>query len=248
MTKTGSQILRWLVLIFIITNIVFNGIYDKLLGLNSITDVTVMYISYFTPAGYAFSIWGLIYLSLIIYSIAQLLPANRNIHLFDRIAIPVIIVNFLASFWVLVFVSDLIIISMGTILLMLFISAFIFKVTHEAVIGSIVSSWTIVPFSLLFGWLTVASLANLSLWLVANGIPAAGQEPAIIILFILVAALIGVLICIKSKDYIYPLVIAWAGIAIWVARKNDQPAIALTALSSAIALIILAVIIGFRKK
>lgn len=234
MDKKGISPLRWLVLISIIANIFFNYAYNNVFGLRSNADVSDMYDSLFTPAGYAFSIWGIIYISFFFYGVIQLLPSNRNIHLYDRLSVPVILVNFFASVWLYLFATDRIDISMGVIALMLFISWIMFRFAREAALGNALSGWIKFPFSLLFGWLTVATIANFSIWLVSNTLLPAGQNPVIIVLYIVIALVVTLFVTYVYCDHIYPAVITWAMIAIWVARLNDHPVIGYSALAVAI--------------
>src|SRR5690606_16448353 len=112
MDKKGFSPLRFLVLAVITGNIYFNYAYNNVFGLRSNTEVSEMYPSLFTPSGYAFSIWGIIYISFLVYGVIQLLPSNRNIHLYDRLSVPLILVNFFASLWLYLFATDRIDISM----------------------------------------------------------------------------------------------------------------------------------------
>jgi translocator protein len=234
MNKKRISPLRLLALIVILANIFFNYAYNNIFGLRSNAEVSDMYSSLFTPAGYAFSIWGLIYLAFIVYGVIQLLPANRNIHLYDRLAIPVILVNFFASVWIFLFVTDRIDIAMGVITLMLFISWIMFRFAREAALGNVLSAWIKFPFSLLFGWLTVAAIANFSIWLVSNTLLPAGQNPLVIIAYIAITLVTTVIVTYVYCDHIYPAVISWAMVAIWAARMNDYPVIAYSALGVAI--------------
>src|SRR5215217_2610940 len=78
---------RVLALVAILANVAFNYVYSMLpLGLPDMKTASDRYPNLFTPAPYAFSIWGLIYLSWIVYAIVGLLPSRRENPLFDRTA------------------------------------------------------------------------------------------------------------------------------------------------------------------
>lgn len=248
MEKKGFSPLRWLVLFVIAGNIFFNYAYNNLFGLRSNAEVSATYPSLFTPAGYAFAIWGLIYLAFIIYAVIQLLPSNKNIRLYDRLAVPVIMVHTLASVWIFLFATDRIDIAMGVITLMLFISWIMFRFAREAALGNVLSGWIRFPFSLLFGWLTVATIANFSIWLVSNTVLPAGQDLVIIIAYLVITLVITVIITYVYCDYIYPGVITWSMIAIWVARINDHPVIAYSALAVALILPMWSLYVRRRKE
>ena len=55
---------------------------------------------YFVPAGYVFSIWGVVYLGWLAYAIYQALPAQRNNPLLRAIALPFIVNGLANSSWI----------------------------------------------------------------------------------------------------------------------------------------------------
>ena len=75
---TGSDRLRsFLVFAATIGTIAFNGLAATgALGGIATGDISAKYPSIITPAGYAFSIWSLIYAGLMAYSVYQIVPAN----------------------------------------------------------------------------------------------------------------------------------------------------------------------------
>jgi hypothetical protein len=84
--STPRMGLRWLTLLVVLFNVVVSSITDYLgIGGESIATVTRQYDSLFVPAGYAFSIWGIIYLSFIIYAVVQLLPAQKYKPVYDHL-------------------------------------------------------------------------------------------------------------------------------------------------------------------
>ena len=90
-----------------------------------------------------------------------------------------------------------------------------------------------VPFTVYLGWLTVATIANVSVWLYAVqwnglGISAAGWT----ITLLGVATMVSVTLSIKNADAIFPLVPLWAFVGIAV-KQAAVPAVALTAAAMA---------------
>lgn len=243
----GKNLIRWLVLLATLANIAFNFLYTKIPGLYPINQVTELYDSLFTPAGYAFSIWGLIYLSLLIYAVVQLLPSARNVKVYDRIAYPLILLNVLASLWIYFFVSDLILLSMVIIAFMLLLTIIMHKFAADSSDKGEVSLWIQVPFSLLYGWLTVASLANLSIWLYSQGVVFAARSPAFIYVLIVSAAMIGFYVSIQQRNCLIPLVIAWGLFGIWMARKANYGEVAVLALVCAILMVVSAGVTALIK-
>ena len=67
------------------------------------------------------------------------------------------------------------------------------------------------PFSLYFGWITVATIANITAFLVGNNWGGFGIAPEIwTIILLVLGVIIASVVVIQNKDYIYPFVILWA--------------------------------------
>ena len=86
--------------------------------------------------------------------------------------------------------------------------------------------------TLWFGWLSVAVIANASLWAVAMEWTATVQQQWTLAM-IAIVALLGLGVGYRYRNGIYPLVIAWAAIGVGVARQSDERTIAYAALASA---------------
>jgi hypothetical protein len=110
------------------------------------------------------------------------------------------------------------------------------------------------PISVYIGWISVATIANVTAALVTIGWDGFGVSEEIwAILVIIVAAIITILMLIKRKDYAYSTVIIWALIGIYLKRSVVDPIyglqtqIANTALFGIILLLILSAIIGYLQ-
>jgi hypothetical protein len=228
---------RWLTFVAVLANVAFNYLAPRLpLGAGTIADVSARYTSLFTPAGYAFSIWGLIHAATLVYALHQLLPSQRHADAHDRLSRPLVALNVLAMAWIVVFRFELIALSVAVIAAMLAISAILFLRTRAAIVHHELGRLVLLPATLWFGWLSVATIANASLWVVEIGWPEAAQ-PEWALAMIAIATLLGAGIGYRYRNWIYPLVIAWAAVAIWVERSKDFQSIALAALGSAVAMV-----------
>ena len=241
--------LRWLTLFVVLLNVVLSSITDRLgLGGESIATVTRQYDSLFVPAGYAFSIWGVIYLSFIVYAVVQLLPAQRYKSVYDHLDIPVMWVNILGFIWQLVFRFNQVTTSLLIILVMLIAGIVLFIRAQKAVTLHQYSQWLLVPASIFLGWICVATIANASVWLIAIGWDGASISAGSWTMLLLgIAFLLAVYISLRFKNYLYPAVIAWATFAIWVALQNKTLEVAQVALYTAIAAVVLTVIAIVRN-
>lgn len=228
---------RWLALAVVAVNIAFNYLTRRLpIGEGTIEDISARYDSLFTPAGYAFAIWGLIYAATLVYVIHQLLPSQRNADAHDRLARPLIVLNLLGMGWIAVFRFGQISLSVLVIAAMFVTSVLLFLRARSAAVRHELSRWVVLPATLWFGWLSVAVIANTSLWTVAMDWTG-GIQLKWTLAMIAIATLLGLGVGYRYRNWVYPLVIAWAGVAIWVERNEEFRGIALAALASAVLMV-----------
>jgi benzodiazapine receptor len=189
-----------------------------------------------TPAGYAFSIWGLIYLSCLAFSIYQALPSqNKKFRALRRIYIVSCAAN---CAWLYFWSREMMTVCLGVILILLGSLAYInLKLKQTETAGEY---WFAkLPFGIYFGWVTAATLVNAMIALVYQGIPL-GYSTNLAVAFIFIAAILGVLIRLKLTNYFYPLAIAWALTAIAV-KQSGQTLIVAAAAVGVIACLIASV-------
>ena len=194
-------------------------------------DISDKYPVLFVPAGYVFSIWSVIYAGLIAYAIYQATGAQRTNPRLERIR-PWVLLNLAAnSVWLLLWHYELLALSVVVITLMLATLIAIYlklEVGHTAV--STAERWAVqIPFTLYLGWLTVATIANVSVWLYALGWGGLGLSAAgWAIVLLVVATVIAVTLSLKNQDAVYILVPVWAfaGIAV---KQAAVPSVALVA-------------------
>src|SRR3712207_5510962 len=143
-------------------------------------DVSDKYPVLFVPAGYVFSIWGLIYAGLIAYAAFQALPAQRTNPRLARIR-PWVLLNLVGnSIWLLLWHFELFAVSAVVITLMLVTLIVIYlKLEVGRTVVSAAERWMAhVPLTVYLGWLTVATIANLSFWLYSMGWSGLGLSAA----------------------------------------------------------------------
>lgn len=207
---------RILLLLLTVFQILFNYLADHWLGV-SIVTVTDRYRSSFVPAGYAFSIWGLIYLAQLVYAVIQILPASKDKRIYDILAIPLMI-SYLGSIaWGIAFRLEYIPLSFICLFTMLVAALIVYNKAFQAVETDRGPGWLPLPFSLYAGWLSVANIAGFSLWLVYSGYAPGGIG---VMMMIALAILAGLAVLFSFDDHIYPLVISWAAIALWVRQQE----------------------------
>lgn len=228
---------RWLVLTVILVNVAFNYAYTALgAGDKTVKEVSDIYKNLFTPAPYAFSIWGLIYLSFIGYGIFQVLPKTIDKILYNRLVGPMVFANLLGICWIIAYTNNMIGLSVAIIGIMLVNALMMFRLVRNRIRDCEYSPWLTIPFSLYAGWITVASIANFTQWLVALGYGSTGLlGSSVMAALCIFTGALAIIVGYKHRDWIYPLVVSWALIAIYVADKTQDHIAALASLLSGIA-------------
>lgn len=138
---------------------------------NSVGAISDKYPTLFTPAGYAFSIWGLIYLFLIGFVINQWVAyfRDKDGELIRRTGIWFILSNLANATWIVAWVNESLGLSVLIMLVLLF-SLIMLTVrlrleVWDAPIRTI--AWVWWPIAIYLGWIVVATVANVSAYLVS---------------------------------------------------------------------------------
>lgn len=211
-------------LVTVVTNVAFSYASEALAGPGqSVADVSDRYANPFTPAGYAFAIWGLIYGASLAYAVFALLPPQQQVRLHDRVAPWFTLLNAGAVIWLLSFSAGQLVLALVVSAVMLAASAVCYAMATQHLQREGLSVWWRAPFSLWLGWLAVASLANLNVVITAagwDGMPlSATLWSALLLTSLAVAASI---VNIVLGDGLVPLVVAWAATAIAIAHFHES--------------------------
>jgi translocator protein len=189
---------------------------------------------YFVPAGYVFAIWGIIYIGWIAFAIYQALPAQKESPRLRKLGYLFALSGIFNAAWLFCWHYNqfgLSVLVMLTLLGLLIASYLKLNVGRTPVNN--VEKWCVdIPFSVYLGWITVATVANITDWLYLvkwTGFGIAPQVWAVIML--VVACLLGLFMTLSRRDSAYAFVLAWsfAGIA------QKQAATALVANSAWVA-------------
>jgi benzodiazapine receptor len=220
------------------------------LPLNGITTgaVSDSFEVYFVPAGYVFSIWGLIYLGLIAYAVYQALPAQRETPYLQRIGY-LFALSCLANLtWLFLWhyqVFSATIVFMVALLLLLIAIYLRLGIGRER--ATVVQQWLVnVPFRIYLGWITVATIANMTTVLEFWNWNGWGIYPEHWAAIMLVAgAAIASAVSVTRGDVAYVAVIVWAFVGIAV-KHAGTPVVATTAWIAS-ALVTLTLFIGVPR-
>jgi len=215
----------------------------------------------FVPAGITFAIWGVIYVLIILFSVylaKDLFKKEKTTKPFlEKISFFFIIASLANIIWIFLWHYEQILLSLLAMILLFVSLLFIYLRLNIGVeqVPLKEKLFVHVPISVYLGWITVATIANVTAVLVTIGWDGFGiSEQIWAMLVIIVAAIITILMLVTKKDYAYSAVIIWALIGIYLKRIADdsvygvQNQIAYTALFSIIIILAIALILFFFKK
>ncbi|MFN2251032.1 MAG: tryptophan-rich sensory protein [Anaerolineae bacterium] len=186
-------------------------------------DVSDSFDVLFVPAGYVFSIWGLIYLGLVAFAVYQLLPAQRDDARLTAIR-PLVVLSCAAnSVWIWFWHN---LQFEWTFVLMLILLASLIAIYLRLGIGNAgtigLERWVVdAVFSLYLGWISVATIANVTIVLDHLGWSGFGISDEVwAVALLAVGVLLAVLMAVRHADWIYALVLAWAFAGIGVSQSG----------------------------
>jgi hypothetical protein len=203
--------------------------------------------SLYFPANQAFSIWGLIYSFLLAYLINQAIPSQRNNPLLKRIGWLFVVTNVFNAAWVLAFQFSFFPLS---VVFMLALLGTLLTIYVRLDIGgapvSLRDKWLVhIPFSIYLGWITAATIANITYVLTDLGWDGfgLGNETWAVIMLV-VTGLVGAFVVWTRRDIAYGLVIVWA--VGWIAGRYNGTEFQLTTTTALVVAAVIAVLVIVR--
>ena len=205
---------------------------------------------YFVPEGYVFAIWGVIYIGWISFTIFQLLPSQKEHSRLRRLGYLFALSNLANAAWLFCWHYNqfgLSVLVMLALLGLLIASYLRLNVNRMNVLSA--EYWSVdVLFSVYLGWITVATIANISDWLYFIGWDGAGIAPQTWAVMVLgVASLLGLGIALTRSDAGYLSVLVWAFIGIAI-KQTSAPVVVWTAWIAAALMLGLALFSLFRRR
>lgn len=199
---------------------IFNG--------NTMASVSERYPNFFTPAGYAFSIWGLIYLGLfgfVLYTGSGLFAKKEPDPMLFKIGWLFSFSSLANSLWVVAWLNDYTGLSVIIMFALLASLLKIISVTRMRLDNQPFRRYLFVffPFALYTGWVSVALIANVAAWLTKINWDGWGISAVVwTVIMVAIAGLVNVLMVVTRNLREYGLVGMWALIAISVANNTDR--------------------------
>jgi benzodiazapine receptor len=196
-----------------------------------------------TPAGYVFSIWGVIYVLLGVFVILQALPSQKEKEYMKRIGWLFVLSSIINIAWL--FLWQLEYLSSSVVLIFLLLATLIAIYLRLNIGRSTVplreKLAVHLPFSVYLGWITIASIANVAVTLVSlkwDGFGISQETWALVI--VIIVLMITLLVIATRKDVAYGLVVIWALLGVAVKQSGNQNIVTTTEISAVVIVIALA--------
>lgn len=242
----GVALVITIVMNYLSSTGIFNG--------KTMADISAKYENYFTPAGYAFSIWGLIYLMLLGFAIYQgrsLFKQAEEDNTVEQIGWWFIISCIANSLWVVVFLNDYILLSVILIAVLLFSLLKIIINTRMELDNPPLKKFAFVwwPFCIYAGWISVAVIANIAAYLTKidwNGFGISDISWTIVM--IVIAGSINIFVVWNRNMREFALVGVWALIAIAVANQGVSSVVFWTSIVMAVLVFVNISIHGYQNR
>ncbi len=227
-------------------------------GLNT-GEVSAFYPNLFVPAGFTFSIWGIIYLLLAFYVVisSSLLLKKNNSSSTEKFILQIakifIVTCIINATWIFVWHHLQIVASVFVMLLFLFALVVMYLKQKQTTLAltAIQQFALTIPFVVYLSWICVATIANITALLVSIGFNGVGIEPYVwSCSMIVIASLLAIYFGVIEKQWAFCAVVAWALFGIMQGQKDNSYNVALTAKMSMIVVLIALVIstVDFKKK
>jgi translocator protein len=183
---------------------------------------------YFVPAGYVFAIWGIIYIGWVAFIIYQARPELKESPRLRSLGYFFALSCVFNATWLFCWHYNqfgLSVIVMLALLASLIISYLKLNIGQTPV--SNVGKWSVdIPFSVYLGWISVATIANISDWLYLIKWDAFGIAPQVWAVIMLgVASLLGLWVTLSRRDSGYTFVLVWSFVGIAV-KQAAEPLVA----------------------
>ncbi len=210
-----KDILRQItVIVTILATLIVNTLANALPinGLNT-GQISDRFNVYFVPAGYVFSIWGVIYLGLIAFAVFQALPSQRQNPRMRATGWWIALSGLANSAWIFLWHYEqfpLTLIAM-LVLLAALIVTYLRLGIGRTIVPAAETLAVRLPFSIYLGWITVATIANITTVLDYLKWSGFGIAPEVWMVIMVAAVLvITVLMIFTRRDAAYAIVILWA--------------------------------------
>lgn len=192
----------------------------KPFGMKSIKEISASYPNLLTPVDRTFAIWGVIYLLLLGFVIYQLGIFGKNRHknekeLLHQARILFVATGLLNAAWITAWLSDYMALSVMIIWVMLIALQILGRTIRKEYLNGREKLFIRLPFSLYYGWITLAAILNTVTLLVSIQWNVWGLSDSVwFVLLMIIITGVGMHRTLKNKDITYCLALLWGLIGI----------------------------------
>ncbi len=193
---------------------------------NDTRTLSEKYTNLFVPAPFAFSIWSVIYLSLLIFVIISLIAYAKDdqatLAKTDAIGPWFFWSAMCNGLWIVAWHYEQLFLSICIMLALLYSLIKIYTSLHALrPLPWKTSLWLLIPFSIYLGWISVATIANFAAFFVSISWEGFGLEPSLWAkIMMTIAALLALIVVLKKQDIAFVFVVMWALFAIYSRHYN----------------------------
>jgi len=254
----NTKVLVFLNSLAFISTVVVNGLANALpLNGRATGAISDSYPNLFVPAGFTFAIWGVIYLlqlGFVLYQFMILIKGWKS-DVLKKIGYLFCLSAIANIGWIFAWHWEFLPLSLVLMALLLFTLLRIYLLLDipSRNISRGVQLFIHLPVSVYLGWITVASIANITAFLVGINWQGFGIDQQIwAVLVIIVAVLLAGMILYKRHDFAYGCVVIWSLYGIWYKRSStfsllQDSWVEIASLTGMILLIVWALFIGYKS-
>lgn len=171
------------------------------------------------PAGYVFSIWGIIYFLLFIWLIRLFTVKDDKDTIYDHLGYWPVANFILNGTWIIAFTQEWKLFSVIIIVALLVT----LLVIYEKIMKYRIHWYDRVPFSIYFAWGTVATIVNIVDWVNDLGIEEilTLNEYQWTLILLVIATVIALVVALVNMDWLYPIVFVWTYVGIIIENENQ---------------------------
>lgn len=184
-----------------------------------------------TPAGWAFSVWSVIFVGVLVFAAWQARP-GANGPRYDVLGAPFMVANVLNGLWQVPWLTRLF--GVATVVIVGILASLAWLYVRLDRIGMTTAErWALgVPTSLFLGWVSVATALNITVALAAAGWTGGALWPPLVVG---VVAAVGVVLLRRTGDVVLALVLTWAFAAVWANNGAEAPVLTAVLAASMVA-------------
>ena len=203
--------------------------------------------------GWAFAIWGVIYIGPAIYAIRQVLPQTGESDLIHAFGWPSVLALAGIGLWIVAAAFDwevaTIVLIFGALIVLLIPLLTNSRRIRALSMGDRDRWFTVWPLSLLAGWLTIAAPVNLITVATGNGdLPTTLSPTLWAIIAVVAVSLVAVLVTWRIRTIAYGLPVSWGLVGVFVAEQSRNSVLAFTAVIAAVAVLVIDVVIVLAQR